>query len=274
MPRRVLGEVLIDLQTIVLVGLLYGLLREEQANAFLRTWLSNNLPLGLYLLTPLTVAAISGSLIAITALRMIRFLTDKNVVLEGEVHLRRLNMKKRLREFVSARGTNSLALVLSIFGMSLTLYSYLIVGIVPLAALGISCIILGFTAVSLPRQGGGGFGTRAMLQGATLSVEALLDRCTVRRATYLPPSVDGLISAYIPLGPETGTLSKDEMRQAPKSLVSDNQKGVLVYPIGSVLTRIPEFQNGISLEERIRYILVESADICSQVIAEETRDII
>jgi len=115
---------------------------------------------------------------------------------------------------------------------------------------------------------------RAMLQGATLSVEALLEQCTVRRATYLPPGDGGVIYAYVPLSPETETLSQNEMRQAPRSLVGNNQKGVLLYPVGSELSRIPEFQDGLSLEERLRYILVGSADICSRVMAEETGSLI
>jgi hypothetical protein len=115
---------------------------------------------------------------------------------------------------------------------------------------------------------------RAMLQGATLSVEALLEQCTVRRATYLPPGDSGAIHAYVPLSSETETLSLNEMRQAPKNLVGNNQKGVLVYPVGSELSKIPEFQDGLSLEERLRYVLVESANICSKVMAEETGSII
>jgi hypothetical protein len=269
-----LREALIDLQTIVIVGLLYGLLREEQANPFLRTWLSDNFPLGLYILAPLTVATISGTLLVVTAARVVLFVTGKNVSSGSNAALGKLDMlKTRLGNFVSSERTLFSALVLAGVGAALTLYSYL-VGVVPLLALGISCIILGFTAVSLPRHLGGGPGLRAMLQGATLSVEALLEQCTVRRATYLPPGDNGTIQAYVPLSSESETPSLNEMRRAPKNLVGNNQKGVLVYPVGSELSRIPEFQDGLSLEERLRYVLVESANICSQVMAEETGSLI
>jgi hypothetical protein len=274
MASHRLREALIDLQTIVIVGLLYGLLREEQANPFLRTWLSDNFPLGLYILAPLTVATISGTLLVITAARVVLFVTGKNVSSGSNAALGKLDMlKTRLGNFVSSERTLFSALVLAGVGAALTLYSYL-VGVVPLLALGISCIILGFTAVSLPRHLGGGPGLRAMLQGATLSVEALLEQCTVRRATYLPPGDNGTIQAYVPLSSESETPSLNEMRRAPKNLVGNNQKGVLVYPVGSELSRIPEFQDGLSLEERLRYVLVESANICSQVMAEETGSLI
>jgi hypothetical protein len=108
-----------------------------------------------------------------------------------------------------------------------------------------------------------------MLQGATLSFEAQLEQCTVRRATYLPPEDGGAISAYIPLSPETKTLNLNEMRQAPKSLASNDQKGLLVYPVGSELTKIPAFESRPSMEECLRYVLVESANLCSRVMAED-----
>jgi hypothetical protein len=267
-PR--LREGIIDLQTILIVGLLYWLLREEQSNAFLRTWLSDNFPLGLYLLAPLTVAAISGTLLVLTAVRIVLFVAKGDLVLRSWGVLRGLNLqRKRLRVFISNKGRNSSVVVLISLGLALSVYSYVVVGVASLAALGISCIILGFTVVSLPRRIGGP-GIRAMLQGATLSFEAQLEQSTVRRATYLPPGDGGIISAYIPLNPETETLSLNEMRQASKSLTSKNQKGVLVYPVGSELTKIPDLENGLSIEERLRYILVESANLCSRVTAEET----
>jgi hypothetical protein len=212
--------------------------------------------------------------LVITVARIVFFVKGKGPALGvGEVHPRLNMLEKQLREFASIPRPNSPAGVLAIFGVALTLYSYL-VSVVPLAALGISCIILGFTAVSLSRNTGGGPGLSAMLQGATLSVEALLDHYVVQRATYLPPVDDGVVSAYIPLSPETETPSQSEMRKAPKSLVGNNQKGLLLYPVGSELSRIPEFQDGLSLEERLRYVLVESANICSQVMAEETGNLI
>ncbi|HMB67575.1 MAG TPA: hypothetical protein VKM96_06475 [Candidatus Bathyarchaeia archaeon] len=274
MANHRLGEALIDVQTIIIVGLLYWLLREEQDNAFLRTWLSSNFPLGLYLLSPLTVVAISGTLLLITVARITLFVTGSNATLVEAVRQRLKNLRGPLRDLASTKRSGSSAIVLTGFGTVLTLYSYFIVDIVPLAALGISCIILGFTALSLPRHIGGGPGMRAMLQGATLSVEAVLEHYDIGRATYLPPVDGGAILAYVPLNSQLSTPSLSKMRRAPKSLVGNNQEGLLVYPVGSELNRIPEFQDGLSLEERLRYVLVESADICSRVMVEETGSLI
>jgi hypothetical protein len=266
-----LSEVLTDLQTIAIVVLLYALLREEEANAFLRTWLSENFPLGLYLLSPFTVVAVSATLMTITVGRLVSFVTGRKATPLGNEILLRLNgLRKHLRELASTRGTNFSAFVLTAFGLGLAFYSYFVIGIVPLAALGIACIILGFTTLSLPRRLGGGTALRVMLQGATLSVEALLGPSGVGRAIYLPPAGDGVISAYLPLNGKAENLSLEEMRRAPRSLVKEDQRGLLVYPVGSEFSKIPEFQDGFSLEDGLKYILVESTDICSRVMAEET----
>lgn len=270
-----LGEALIDIQTIVIIGLLYWLLTEEQSNPFLRTWLSDNFPLGLYILSPLAVAVISGTLLVVTAFRIGLFVTGRSMTFVGGEVLRGLSgLEIQLRKFVSTKGTTTSALILTSFGTALGLYSYFIAGIIPLTALGISCIILGLTALSLPRHVRGGPGMRAMLQGATRGVEALLEQGTVGRATYLPPADGGAIFAYVPLTPQPETLSIDEMKQAPKSHVGNNEKGLLVHPVGSELNRIPEFQEALSLEERLRYVLVESADVCSRVMVEETGSVV
>jgi hypothetical protein len=275
MARQWLAEIMIDLQTIVIVVLLYSLLREEQANAFLRTWLADNFPLGLYLLNPFAVVAIIAVLITTTVGRIIFLITDRETTHLGREILHKMTgLNKRLREFTSTLGNNFSAFLLTGLGVGLALYSYFVVGIVPLVALGIACIILGFTLVSLPRRLGGSPAVRALLQGAILGVEALLEQSRPGRATYLPPRDGGVISAYIPLSRDAESLSLEEMRQAHKSLVGGDQKGLLVYPVGAELIRMPEFHDGFSLEERLKDVLVELADICSQVIAEEKGGVI
>jgi hypothetical protein len=271
MASHRLNEVLVDLQTIGIVVLLYSLLREEQANAYLRTWLGENFPLGLYLLNPYTVIAVCATLMTITVGRLAFFIAGRNARPFGKDFLRGLNaLPKHLRELASTRGSSVSAIVLGGVGSGLAFYSYFVIGVVPLAALGFACIILGFSIVSLPRQVSGGPAVRVLLQGSILSVEALIGKSSVGRATYLPPAGDGLVSAYVPLNGGAENLSLEEMRRAPRSMVKEHQEGVLVYPVGSEFSRIPEFQDGFSLEDGLKYILVESTDLCSRVMAEET----
>lgn len=270
-----LREVTLAAQAIAIIALLYWLLREEQANPVLRSWLSSNFPLGPYLLNPWAVAGISGTLIAIVGGWIVVLERGKITPLWSRGALLAKDwLKRTFQRFPMTRGYDSSAVLLISFGTGLILYSLLGINVVALEALGVSCIILGLTAVSLPRHMTGSGGLRALLQGATLNIEAMLEPYAVARAIYLPPEDGGMISAYVPLGPHTGPMNVKEIRNAPKGIVDSDQKGVLVYPVGAELSRVPEVQDGFSLEERLSYVLVESADICSRVRAEETGSLI
>jgi hypothetical protein len=113
-----------------------------------------------------------------------------------------------------------------------------------------------------------------MLQGAASNIEALLEPYPVGRATYLPPIDGGKVSAYIPLGLDGSSLALNEMRKAPKGIVGEDQKGVLVYPVGAELGKMPEVQDAVLLENTLRYVLVESAALCSRVKSEESRGLV
>src|SRR5712692_898593 len=275
LPGRRLREVILVVETIAIIGLLYWLVREEQANPVLRSWLSSNFPLGLYLLDPWGAVGISGTLIAIVVGWIVVLEKGEITSLGSRGTLLAKNwLKRTFQRFPLRRGYDASAVLLISFGTGLTLYSLLVINVVALEALALSCIILGFTAVSLPRHMTGSDGLRAMLQGTTLNIEALLEPYAVARAIYLPPEDGGMISAYVPLGPNTGPISVKEIRKAPRGIVDNDQRGVLVYPVGAELSRIPEVLDGFSLEERLSYVLVESADLCSRVRAEETGSLI
>ncbi len=178
----------------------------------------------------------------------------------------------------------------SAFGCILALIAYLILGIIPLVAFGLACIILGLTAANLPEQVSGSGAMRSMLQGAVRSIEVRLQEIDLatrlpkgvhstnngpkidvlessgnERAVYLPPKEDGLVSVYIPLGPNPKFESLEMMRKAPTGIVSTEQAGVLLYPLSADLGRIPELQRDMSLEDALAFILVESAGLCSAV---------
>ncbi|HZY46779.1 MAG TPA: hypothetical protein VFE96_03175 [Candidatus Bathyarchaeia archaeon] len=158
-----LREALIDVQTIIIVGLLYVLLREEQSNAYFRIWLSDNFPLGLYILAPLTVAAISATLLLITTVRVLIFVTNRDLVPETEKTINRLGKTaRRSRLLVSVRRARQSVIILSGAGLALSVYSYLVISVVPITALGILCIILGLTIESLSSDTDGS-GTKVVL---------------------------------------------------------------------------------------------------------------
>jgi hypothetical protein len=269
-----LKEVTLAAQAIVIIALLYWLLREEQANPLLRTWLSNNLQFGRYLLDERTVAGFSGILAVIAISWILLLENDRSPGLLTRALSTPRWLKRTLPRLASKRSYESSALGLSVFGTILTVYSYFLSRIVFLEALGVSCIILGLTAASLPRHTTSGRGMQAMLQGEPSNIEALLEPYSVGRATYLPPIDGGKVSAYIPLGLNGSSLALNEMRKAPKGIVSEDQKGVLVYPVGAELGKMPEVQDAVLLENTLRYVLVESAALCSRVKSEESRGLV
>src|SRR5207245_11260433 len=134
--------------------------------------------------------------------------------------------------------------------------------------------ILGFCIIGLPSNLEGGTSMMDIPKESSLRVKASLEQCTSEKASSLPPVDGGEIFAYVPLTPDPRAVSLSEMRQAPKSLSGNGQKAMLVYPVGSELGKIPEFQDGLSLEERLRYILVESTEICSRVMVQEAGNIV
>lgn len=171
----------------------------------------------------------------------------------------------------------------------------ILLGYVPLTALGISCSVLGATAISLPKEIGVSDTVKAILQGATLTTEALLNdiesagikisrlqkevvylspEALVSNAhvglspRYLPPR-DGLIAAYIPFRPLDPSTSVETMLQAPRKLVGNDQNGLVVLPIGASIAGIPEItDSGADLEGALRKVLVDSG-ICSSLTAIE-----
>jgi hypothetical protein len=269
-----LKEATLAAQAIAIIALLYWLLREEQANPFLRTWLSNNLQFGQYLLDERTVAGLSGILAVIVISWILLLENDRSPGLLTRALSMPRSLKTTLLRHASSKGYESSALALTALGTILTVYSFLLTRIVFLEALGVSCIILGFTALSLPRHTTSDRSVHTMLQGSSANLEALLEPYSVGRATYLPPIDGGTVSAYIPLGLDASPLALNEMRKAPKGTVGKDQKGVLVNPVGAELGKMPEVQDGVSLENTLRFVLVESAALCSQVSSKESRGLV
>jgi hypothetical protein len=189
------------------------------------------------------------------------------------------------------------------FGGALTaLVSYFVAHIVVFAAIGIACVIVGLTSISLPEQALANEATNALLNGAALVLEPLLEEVRAKRAMtgknrpgrvkeqdssevegeeeaeeppkraksiYLPPELDdarNTVKVYIPLIEEEQT-TVDEMRGAPtKILPGDSQKGILVTTATAGLGLVREVRDeNQDAESALQYVLVESSELCSSV---------
>ena len=156
----------------------------------------------------------------------------------------------------------SFGVALSAFGAVVASVSYFALFSVPFTALGVACAILGLATVNLPEQSVPKRAVRALLQGATLSIEALLEEFNADgKGVYLPPK-DGLVLAYVPLGPETP--SPEAVGRAPRRVVTeaDGVPVLLVFPPAAEVVRASE---PAGLEESLQRLLCEVTELCSSV---------
>jgi hypothetical protein len=204
-----------------------------------------------------------------------------------------------------------LALVLIFVGILISVVSYFVIHLISLVAFGLSILIIGLTIVSLPKQVTGSDSMKALLQGAILGISPLLEEINSKRGgseeskaeanppvhhssirikskcVYLPPklleSENGGTAAferrtafvYVPLDEDSiDSRSEEEMRNAPtKLLCGEPQKGIRIFTIGSDLMQVPELgQANLSVEDALKHILVDSAELCSSVRASEIED--
>jgi len=153
----------------------------------------------------------------------------------------------------------ALALVLTGFGLPLAVFSYLILFNVPLTALGFACVILGATAAFIPSSPVPAATVRAMVEGASVNIEALLEEFNAReRAVYLPPR-DGRVYAYVPLTPNPGTDAAWAAQKAPMRVVTeaDGEPGLLVFPPGSEIVRLSLLSPEAGVEDALSHVLVD-----------------
>ena len=299
MARRwpIMGWIIIE--TAIIIALTLDILHEFQANPMMSAWLAGRIPPPmLYILNYWTLAGLS----AILTFTLGTFIAgrgrmrDQRVVQSRAIN-RTGSLKRRwLRELLAtirhgkgskgSGGTASLesgsaiepgrtvsredpygmiGFGLVAAGISTLSLSLFLTKAVAIEALGLSFIVLGFTALSLPRQLTGSQGMGALFQGAILEVETMLEPFSAGRAVYLPPEKNGRVAAYVPLTEDGGVPDFDEMRHASTRIVDPGQKGVLIYPVGAELATLPELNNGMSLEAALNLVLVESAEVCSRV---------
>jgi len=160
------------------------------------------------------------------------------------------------------------------FGSVLSAFSYFILTNTSLTALGLASIILGATAASLPEQLVPRNAVKAMLRGATLNIEALLEEFEVKGgALYLPPR-DGSVSVYLPLASNPKPATIEAIRTAPRRVMTmaEGEPGLMVFPPAAELVRAAELGEDIKLEEALRYLLVDVTELCSTVRASEVED--
>lgn len=192
-----------------------------------------------------------------------------------------------------------MGLILVLVGAAISTLSYLLSGSVVLVAFGLACVMLGLTTSSLPHELTASASMKALLHGSTLSSEKILQEAVSRNreirlvrkeevvlsppasledeslrmaAVYLPPK-NGLVGVFLPLGSMVKTGDLDAMWNAP-TRVTDG-RGLLVFPVGAAIGEIlTSTEEDLDLEECLRQVVVDSADLCAAIMVSEAENTI
>lgn len=152
---------------------------------------------------------------------------------------------------------------LTSFSAAMAAWSYMIIGSIPLTALGIGLSILGISIILTPTETVNPRTIRTLLEGSVLSLEALLEEFNVSSRGYYVMATDGRVYLYVPIGGSSGPPSNPANITG---LVSTSGRGryLVLIPPGSEIVRSPEIPV-MSLEDSLRHILVELTDLADGV---------
>jgi hypothetical protein len=159
-----------------------------------------------------------------------------------------------------------LGLSFASFGAVFASYSYLVLLSVPLAALGLACVILGSTLLMVPGSPVPGQQIRAMMEASLVNVEALLEEFDVRgKAVYMPPD-DGRVHAFVPLQGNVDLGAVDPQRVPVRVLTeAGGVRGVTVFPPGSEAVRLSLLPDEAGAEDALSHVLVDFVEAAESV---------
>ena len=175
------------------------------------------------------------------------------------------------------------------FGGILAIFSYFVVGSVPLTALGLAFSILGCVVLIFPEYLAPHQVVKGMISGATANIAAMLEEfAVVQKGTYLL-SKEGKVYVFVPLSNNPSYPEISKVIDAPKRVISnvDGHPGLFIYPPGSDVMGLSGVvgegreETGTGnvrenkafsledflprLENAINYLLVDFAELCSKV---------
>ncbi len=150
-------------------------------------------------------------------------------------------------------------IVLTVFGVPFSIYSYYVLGDVTFTALGLASVILGATAILVPSSPVPVDSVRAMVEGASVNVEALLEEYDgTLKAIYMPP-VGDRVYCFVPLSGELQGWEVERLKETPVRVVSEfsGVRGLSVFPPGSEVVRLSLLGEESGVEDALSYVLVD-----------------
>lgn len=164
--------------------------------------------------------------------------------------------------------------VLTVFGVPFAVFSYLVLNDVTFTALGLASVILGVTAYLVPSSPVPVDSVRAMMEGAFVNVEALLEEYdATSKGVYMPP-VNDRVYCFVPLSGELRDWDIQRLKEAPVRVVSEfsGVRGLTVFPPGSDVVRLSQLGEESGVEDALSFVLVDFLELVESVRAVRNGD--
>jgi hypothetical protein len=131
-----------------------------------------------------------------------------------------------------------------------------------MTALGIGLLILGLSILLTPTEPMPRRTVRALLEGSTLGLEALLEEVDAQHKAYYVQHDDGRVYTHVPLVSDKGPMPPG--LQAGRLIAEwQGEPYLIVLPPGSELVRLGELPEG--LEAALSEVLVDQTELCESV---------
>ena len=152
---------------------------------------------------------------------------------------------------------------LTVFASSLTIWSYLFLMNIPLTALGIGLIILGISILLTPTHPIPPHAVRALLEGSTLNIEALLEELNITNRGYYVRGADGRVYVLIPVGRDVGPPMGEFEFKGLVAKVQD-RKYLTIIPPSSEIIYVQELSEA-GFDDALNHILVDLSELAESV---------
>lgn len=168
-------------------------------------------------------------------------------------------------------GMHSFGLVLISFGFLFSAVSYIIFSNIPLTALSLGSIIIGFSILLTPSRPVPRVAMRSLMEGSVLGLEAILEEFKVSHRGYYVKTPDGRIYTYIPASEPPQPPNLEALEESGGVAVeNDGRPYIVLAPPSSELVNLVEAGEA---EAAITEALVDLSELCESVKVVERGDL-
>jgi hypothetical protein len=160
---------------------------------------------------------------------------------------------------------------IAVFGLTLSLGAYILLGNIPLTAMGIGLIIIGVSWALIPQNPIPRKAIMDIVKSSCSNIEAFLEFVgATRRAIYIPSKEGGRVMAYVPL---KGSIPLNAIANNDDRMIVRHGEGlgVMITP-PKVEFGNPSVEYGGSVEAILNYVLIEASEIAESINVVKSED--